>query len=689
MKNYEKHFDECIFAFDGKDNIMESHNLGICSDISSLLTPDTSVSAMKSMQGCPYTNTALDFDVRFRGERVKASAFKWLPNAILREGELADVAISTVTALIPAMRTAIQKITLKNKTDSDLSVPITLSYMGKTRYESIWQFLPPSAGFQFPRHSPMTLGRENYDYDGRILSLVKDSCAYRVTTSLENPHFFNRAYLLEGKITLAPQEEKSFYISLHIGEEKESLAEAEKTLGHYEELIESSFAYLLREVARIHDNLPRLTSDSEGLDKLYYRSLVTYILCRWENPSLCAMPFFSTGSVNGSCMCSYLWDYCGGLMMHPIYDEAGNKVQLKAYLKNDLTKSYALNPVTAEGVGPWYQINQEKIICMVYYHVLATGDRDFLFEQVGDKTVLEWMRYYAYVCDDVEKEVALYDYGEGGNDHLEIAAWENGPYNGIIPDLNARRYMNYMRVYELTKVAGSPDELLPKRAAALKEKLKELWNEDAKWYDFIGIDGKRDTRYTIQMFKFIASDVIDGHERDGLVSHINEEEFLSEYGMHSMSKLDPQYDQWDIDNGGGGTCTHFVMQTCAQLYEMGYDTLASDILRRVYWWGSHLPYLGDSCISNMISNNDRTRLQGDISSVSAAQMIFFYIFGIKAEFDGKINISPVKNRPAKQMRIDNARLCGKVFSVDIQGDVFTVFCDGQVLSAKIGETVIL
>ena len=28
-------------------------------------------------------------------------------------------------------------------------------------------------------------------------------------------------------------------------------------------------------------------------------------------------------------------------------------------------------------VGPWYQINQEKIILMVYHHVLVTGDFDY------------------------------------------------------------------------------------------------------------------------------------------------------------------------------------------------------------------------------------------------------------------------------------------------------------------------
>jgi hypothetical protein len=154
-----------------------------------------------------------------------------------------------------------------------------------------------------------------------------------------------------------------------------------------------------------------------------------------------------------------------------------------------------------------------------------------------------------------------------------------------------------------------------------------------------------------------------------------------------MSKLDPQYDQDDIDNGGGGICTHFTMQICAQLYETGYDALATDILKRVYWWGERMPYMGDSCAANMILNRENTPLQGDISSVSVAQMIFFYIFGIKPDFDGNIAITPVKNRPAENMRIDNARLCGKVFSVVIEKDSFTVCVDNNKHIAKIGETI--
>jgi hypothetical protein len=679
MRDYRKYFDSCVYTFDGKKSVLENKDIGICSDVASICTSPATAAGMNCMQGCPYTNTAFNFEFVIDGNTVKCDEWKWLPAAMLRYGKNDTFALEVLTGVVPGTRTVIEKITVTNLTDSDLEVPVAVMYRGFPRKEDEWAFSIPTGWA--PRCS--------YTDEDGILTLTQPTAVQLMTTSMTGMRLFDRAYLWENDLKIAKGESVTIWFSVHLGEAEKAFAEARETRENYEAKLESVFDYLDREVKRIYDNLPRLKSDKPLLDNLYYRSLVTYIMCRWENPDLCAIPYFSTGSINGGCMCSYLWDYCGGLMMHPIYDTYGNKQELLAYLRNDLTTSYALNPVTSFGVGPWYQINQEKIILMVYHHIRATGEIEFLFQEVAGKTVIEWMRYYAYVCDDVTRDVELYDYGIGGNAHLEINQRGNGPYNGVIPDLNARRYLNYMRVYELTKIAGCPDELLPKRAAALKEKLKELWNEDAQWYDFIDADGNRDIRYTVQMFKFINSGVIDKKEREGLISHLNDREFLSKFGLHSMSKLDTQYDQDDIDNGGGGICTHFTMQICAQLYEMGYDALATDILERVYWWGDNLPYMGDSCAANMIRNREDTPLQGDISSVSCAQMIFFYIFGINPRFDGTVDICPVKVRPAENMRVDNVRLCGKVFSVSVEGDKFTVTEGDKSFTAKVGETVTL
>lgn len=679
MKKYEAVFETNRFAFESENNILEEKNLGITADIASLLTPERSVTQVQCFQGCPFTASKFNFDLRIDGERVRASSWKWLPNAMFRRGECKKFSVESLTAMVPETRAFVMKVKVKSKLSGDNLAPIALMYRGTARKEDSWVFYIPIHDDKTPR--------ECYRTEENLLIGSFESAAYAITSSVPMT-IFPRAYMWETEMIIPAKGEITLWFSGHLGEEERVIEEAKEV--DYEAMLSSSFEHLEREMARIDNNLPRLTSDCPELDNLYNRSLVTYIMCHWENPDLCTQPYYSTGSVNGACMCSYLWDYCGGLMLHPVYDPEGNKKQLRAYLRNDLTKSYALNPVTSGPVGPWYQINQEKITMMVYHHVRATGDVDFLFEMVGDKTVLEWMKYHAYVCDDPTRELELYDYGEGGDDHLELKCHGNSPYDGIMPDLNARRYLNFMRAYELSVVAGQPDENLPKRADELKEKLKTLWNDQEKWYDFIDSKGNRDICYTVQMFKFLNSGVIDKKERDGLVSHLNEKEFLSKFGLHSMSKLDPRFDQDDIDNGGGGICTHFTAHICAQLYQMGYDEKATDILRRVYWWGERMPYMGDSCAANIIANRESTPLQGDISSTAFAQMMFFFIFGITPCFDGKITVSPVKNRPAKNMKIENARLCGKTFSVEIfEDDTFKVSCGTEIKAAEIGQTITL
>ena len=67
--------------------------------------------------------------------------------------------------------------------------------------------------------------------------------------------------------------------------------------------------------------------------------------------------------------------------------------------------------------------------------------------------------------------------------------------------------------------------------------------------------------------------------------------------------------------------------------------------------------------------------------------IFFYIFGITPDFDGSIRICPVKNRPAQNMEITNARLQGKTFAVKITGNTYTVDYDGKQICRAVGDTV--
>ncbi len=162
-----------------------------------------------------------------------------------------------------------------------------------------------------------------------------------------------------------------------------------------------------------------------------------------------------------------------------------------------------------------------------------------------------------------------------------------------MPDLNARRYAGYLRAATLCDMAGKPAPFLRQRAELLKPLLKQrLWDAQAQWFRFEDHNGKPELRYTVQMFKPIGSGVLDQECQEGLLSHLNEDEFLSAYGLHSISKRDPAYDQLDIDNGGGGICTSFPPQIIERLYQAGQPQRAAEILRRLLWWADSTALLG-------------------------------------------------------------------------------------------------
>ena len=57
MQAYMELFEKSVYAFDGKDNILEDKNIGICANVASVLTSPHTVTGMEGFQGCPYTNT--------------------------------------------------------------------------------------------------------------------------------------------------------------------------------------------------------------------------------------------------------------------------------------------------------------------------------------------------------------------------------------------------------------------------------------------------------------------------------------------------------------------------------------------------------------------------------------------------------------------------------------------------------
>jgi hypothetical protein len=297
------------------------------------------------------------------------------------------------------------------------------------------------------------------------------------------------------------------------------------------------------------------------------------------------------------------------------------------------------------------------------------------------------MVIHAMFGDDPNKPIGLIDYG-ASNSHLELR--RKYPYNHISPDLNLRRYATYQRAAALCELAGKAEPQLRERADLLKPLVKErLWDREARWFRFEDEKGNADLRYTIQMFKPIGSGVLDEECEQGLLSHLNEEEFLSAYGIHSMSKRDPAFDQIDIDNGGGGSCTCFPPQIAERLFRAGHPELAAEILSRILWWGELMPYWGDSSTANAKDYRRDTPLQCTFDGAVAAQCIIFGVFGVEVRPDGDIVIKPSKLPFAKTMSLKGIKLRGQALDVSVEGDQYEVRSGSQVLRSPVGKAIVL
>ncbi|MBM3288717.1 MAG: hypothetical protein FJY92_01060 [Candidatus Hydrogenedentes bacterium] len=451
--------------------------------------------------------------------------------------------------------------------------------------------------------------------------------------------------------------------AIAIGERAQAVAAAKTARQQHDTDFAVESALGVR-VQKLLERAPRFECDNKALERLYYRSLVHALMNQWDVPEFKLHPYYSTGSVKGGCLCNYLWNFGEVWEILPLIDPDAVKTHIKQFLGVDLTKHFAFLPIAGEGFGPWYMVNQEKIIGLVYYYVSMTGDTAFLNDTVNGRTILDHMIEHATYGDDPAKPVALIDYGES-NSHLELR--KDLKYNHVMPDLNGRRYNNFVFAAKLSEMMGAPHPDLVERAEALKKVLHdELWDPQAKWFAFSNGKGEKELRYTCQMFKLFNSNVLTDESLNGLLSHWNATEFLGDYGLHSLAKQDPAYDINDVDNGGPGACTCFPPQIMERLYKSGHAAEADELLKRILWWGEKLPYWGDSLYADRPDYRKDTPLQCTLDGLTVAQMFIFGLFGIAPNPNGSITINPHMPSMAKTMSLVDAT---------VRGHRFTVFVD--------------
>jgi len=677
VKKTKVSFDEKLqnlFSLDGAASLLDERDTGI---INGMLTTNVTYRDVLSFRGLwapPFFSSDFLFEIRLCGEKVPTKDYTWFPAELRRSGVLNGIKVSSELVLSAGRRTAVFAFTLESPVTQ--SVHLQFNIKGGLDYSKVWEFQCPQGTKPCQTSAkPGKLTKSNeigsIVIAADIKKLVWEECSWHWDT----------------KVTLPARKKQTFHVALAVGPNQEADRDCTVLMKNPDMAIKEARVQFCRRVAELFERLPVFEAKDKRLEKLYNRSLVHFLLNQWQVPEFKLHPYFSTGSINGGCVCSYLWDFGEAWELLCLYNPTALREHIKAFLSIDLSKHFAFLPMTGEAFGPWYYINQEKIIFHIYYYVLHTGDVDFLKEELNGRPIIDHVIEQALIGDDLSKPAVLVDYGSG-NHHLELR--KEYRYDNYLPDMNARRYAYYHAADTLCRLAGRQTVNLAERAEAIKTLVREkMWSENDKWFFYLDEQMQKHLRYTVQMYKVIDSPVLDPDQKKALISHLNEKEFLSDYGLHSMSKLDPAFDQVDIDNGGGGCCSCFLGTFIEKFYRAGLPKIAEDLLRRILWWGDRLPYWSDSLVANNMDYRKDTPLQNAIGAVSTAQGIIFGMFGVRVSPEGRITINPVPPSFSPEIKLRGLKLRGRTIDISVKGKKYTVTDNGRKHTSTIGRPIIL
>ena len=663
------------FIFPGDRNIRDEEHFGIINGLITAGVNYRDVGSLSSLQAPPYASSDFLLEVRLFGEKVPTKRYEWHPAEVRQNGQVQGISLSITCCLVHGVRGGLLELTLQNTTPDKKKIPIQLNILGSLDYVRSWEFSYPDT-----RKKTTTAVSE-----AKLVVRENDAGAIAIGTDLENMRWESWSSHWEGHVVLLPGQSTTHYVAVAMDDRIDSRRTCHQLLRNpRNEIVNSRQAYR-DEVNDLFSKLPKLEASDRSLVEYYNRSIVALIINKFKVPEFVLNPYYSTGGIKGGCVGNYLWDFGDLPRLLPLYDAAASKEHIKQFLKTDITKHFLFNPMDGKAGGPWYPVNQEKIILLIYHYVQATGDFEFLGETVNGKSVLEWVLFNAIYGDDRSKPAVLVDYGNGNN-HLELRGKYR--YDNFMPDLNGRRYKSYGLAWQLGKLAGKNWDYLLERAEALKVLLKAtLWSPEDRWFFFMYPNGVKELRYTVQVFMMIGSKVLDREEETGLVSHLNDDEFLSAYGLHSIAKQDPAYDQVDIDNGGGGNYVAFTPQIAELLYQAGYPAQAEILLQRTLWWGERLPYWGDSLVANQIEYRKDTPLQNAFDAGAGTECIIFGMFGVSLEMDGTITINPRMPSWSPQASLKGLKLRGSNMDISAVGHEFTVRVGDRVLRSNMGTPV--
>ena len=582
----------------------------------------------------------------------------WKPNSYHREGtyhkkygkDWVSFSIETETVVSGNKDEVYLEVKITNRSDQALS--ITLIPVQLVRYEDA-----------------SLSGNENI-YQ-RISPYVLQNSLYRISLSSDL-----KEYNEDGWEWVIPKKSTKIarFVIQFQPEEKE---QPKRYLANIEQRMLEAQETTQKRLQWAAEKLPVIKTEHKRLDEFYKRCILTVSECKWERENFIVNPFWSAGSW----IYTIPWDICFlGDMLSMMSPESMRETIGLSFSDEDLVCSNMGWDGCAPGV--FYIMQPFALKMMIDAYMRQTGDTEFINKKISGKTILSWMKAWGDMLlnDFTSKTSGMLDIGQDTEALVEI---RTDGFDYIVPVLNGHAIAYYKWLDFWCREIGDADSSkFNKLAVDLEKRFHEdLWNTEKRWFDNLYPDGGRKPIYSILLFDLIGLDVMTGEERLGLMSHLNDNEFLGPYSIYSMSRQDREHwDRVDTDWGGGGSYTGIPMQLVRNLYQSGFGQMAWTILSRFTQYVDHFPYISQNFRADELFQ-DESSMPIAICAGAGVEAVVLGLFGLSPQINGSLDVHPYYAHDLGDASLTDYQFRGHSYDVTMDRYGFRLSRDGKTLGS--------
>ena len=539
--------------------------------------------------------------LKINGKEVNAEKMRWYPYQVLRRATVADsFEIETAVQLASAENAVLYHLTVRNALTQPqgCEMQITLGSLPVLVTKKRWRNPSPTdaKGYLATVESGALAIRNP---DKTLTEAYAFSVAPDSLNAVGNEGEPAEQGVAVWNLKLAPGETKELSIALAYGAKgTDPVATSLRLAGDWKSASALAKADWERHWQAMFEpgnklfsgHLPTLSTTDAAVRRVYYMSLVS-LLSVYRDCFPLQPRVYVSNSPEYNCSMMYFWDTREWATVFSLLDPAMLRKCLLDWLTLDIHKGYAEDYISGTLQGPFYSANDYSVFLLAVAYLSVTGDREFLNQKAGEKTVLQHLNAIAtYWKTQVRTGRTLADYGEADN-LLECVP----TYIHEVPSLNAA---NVWMMREAAKIDELNHDKLPADqlrtdAATLLPNVLDLYEPGQGCWNSLHRDGTRVPMRHIFDFVTLGMTIpsdLNATIRGEMVSFVKKE-LLTDFWMRAQSLQDVSAAYSDRpDHGPMGAFTSWPAETAAVFCTFGNYPDAVDIFHRVATATSEGPF---------------------------------------------------------------------------------------------------